>query len=446
MPQEWEQGNAAREWDDAPNPYQPVDYERRLRGASNPSAPYYGGVQTPPVQPSGWEPGAPYGAFPYEDQPMQPEPMPQPSWGNVPFFDEPQEAEWRDPFAPAQPGPREAEPARPSEAPKRDKRPAPRPGRLLALGAALSMLVFCLVTGGRIVLDLAANEKEISRVRDEYRQRTGVELRNAGVAVNLLPEGQTYAPTFTPQPTYSAPTAAPTPIIPINDAAAVSLNRRETAAGQPEETPTASPRTRLTDYPKNPLLNVEESLRELVAANGDVVGRLVIDGLVDEIVMQRNNTYYLTHTSTGRSSASGAVFADESCTLRVPPENLLLRGQSSEPGKVFTPLWQFVSGGAEFAASHTTARLTTLYEDERYTLIAVLVAGSATNSASYFNYASQPTFTTDEVMLSYVRDLRERSLYAFSADVQASDRLLTLATVGGDNTLVLVYRMLREGE
>lgn len=205
-------------------------------------------------------------------------------------------------------------------------------------------------------------------------------------------------------------------------------------------------RVRLSSYPKNPLHNVQPGLTELLAQNGDVVGRLVIPDVLDEVVLQRNNTYYLNHTLLGTSSEAGSVFADESCSLRMPPENLLLRGQSSVPGKVFNPLWQFISGGSSFAAAHSTAQLTTLYEDERYFLIAVLVAGSDPRADNYFNYASQPTFTTDEAMLSYVESLRRHSLYAFGVDVQATDRLLTLATLGDDNSLVLVYRMAREGE
>ena len=119
-----------------------------------------------------------------------------------------------------------------------------------------------------------------------------------------------------------------------------------------EEAEIARPlRTKLTAYPKNPLCNIQESLKELIAENPDVMGRLVIPGLVDEIVVQRNNTYYLTHHYTGAGSDAGAVFIDESCSIRMPPENLLLRGQSDVGGKVFSKLWQYVGGGTSFAAS-----------------------------------------------------------------------------------------------
>ena len=74
-------------------------------------------------------------------------------------------------------------------------------------------------------------------------------------------------------------------------------------------------------------------------------------------------------------------------------------------------------------------------------LFAVLVADGSPSSARYFNYASHPTFLTDEEMLRYVESAKQSSLYQFNVDVVPSDRLLTLATLGsGENSLVLMYR------
>jgi len=457
-------------------------------GAYTPGTPY--GAPACPPQPA-------YGPESYPENPYlfaptcgmeqgQPSAYPEeapwsggePQWGDVPFFDDapayppetpyPNEAypsepacqqpepEWKDPFTPvrahSEETPQTAQPARRPAAPRPEApvrtRGKVRPARVAALCAAALMLLFCLLVGGRTLWDIAANEREMTQLREDYRERTGQELHLGAARVDLLPAGQTYVPASTPTPTMYAATPVPSPIIPINEAAIASLNGRETSdpAVQPQPSAAAGARVRLSTYPKNPLRNMQESLAALVAQNSDVVGRLVIPDVLDEVVFQRNNTYYLTHTLLGSTSEAGSVFADESCSLRVPPENLLLRGQSSVPGKVFSPLWQFISGGASFAAGHTTAQLTTLYEDERYFLIAVLVAGSDPRAENYFNYASQPTFTTDEAMLAYVDSLRQHSLYDFAVDVQASDRLLTLATLGNDNSLVLVYRMAREGE
>ena len=98
-------------------------------------------------------------------------------------------------------------------------------------------------------------------------------------------------------------------------------------------------------------------------------------------------------------------------------------------------------------AGNLTAKLSTLYEEEYYVLFAVIVSDSDPSSGKYFNYASNPTFTTDEAMMRYVETARQHSLYPIGVEVQPGDRLLTLATLGnGQNTLVLMYRMVRDTE
>jgi len=509
MPQEWEVGNAARQpaYDES-NPFAPIDYNTRLQhsgrrrgssagasyqpgqmyGAPVPSAPptaapeYEAPSYLQPQQPYApqAQAGAPYSAelfnhqptaimpsgcedMPYDAPSIQPvdmwapAPVEMPAWEEEETPEEPQQVYYsmldiplRDPFTPAQP--REDKPEKPAppkkaEPPKK-QRPPVRLDRLLALIAAGIMLLICAIVGGGLVLDLVRNEREVEAFRSEYLEQNGVEVFHGAAKVDLLPEGQTYVPTATPSPTVFRPTPSPTPIIPINEAAVMSMGAYAAQSVQEaENTPAPVLRTRLSGYPKNPMCNITESIRGLVDENSDVIGRLVIPGVLDEMVMQRNNTYYLTHNAIGSTSEAGAVFADESCTLRLPPENLLLRGQSGVPGKTFAPLWQYVSGGSQFVSANLMARLTTLYEEENYVLFAVIVADSNPSSAQYFNYASNPTFTTDEAMLQYVENARRRSLYQFNVDVSASDRLLTLATLGdGQNSLVLIYRMVRDTE
>ena len=558
MPQEWEQGNAARElsYDESSNPYKPLDYAARLKNAGKRpvsgssslnyapgqlyggyasaqpeppaqevyTSPAYGAPYAPPVysappaaapqaelpsylqtpgEPSRRtqreetapapasslpvreaQPGALYSADIFSHQPtaVMPSGFDDTPFASrtaddfVPFFEEPPlpppepvQAEpseftfedvleprpWRDPFTPAAPKEDEAPAPKKSRANKsapkakrKPQRPPVRMGRVAALILAAGMLLFCCIAGGRIVLELVRNENDVEAALNEYRERTGTELKHSAARVDLLPEGQTFIPTATPSPTRVVNTPTPTPIIPINEAAILSMNKRKEE--QPQEIiaseSTPNPRTRQTTYVKNPLRNVHTSLTELIKQNSDVVGRLVIDGVLDEVVMQRNNTYYLTHNSLNLSNEAGAVFLDEGCDLRNPPENILLRGQCIVPGKTFHPLLQYAAAGGNFVSTAATARLTTLYEEERYVLFAVIVAGSNPASSHYFNYASHPSFATDAAMMSYVESAKQHSLYSFNVDVQPADRLMTLATMGGTDTLVLLYRMVREGE
>lgn len=495
MPQEWENGNAARQpaFEES-NPFAPIDVAARLHNTgrkrrSGTAGSYQPGQlyaapkpSAPPVaapeyempsylQPQQGEAGAPYSAALFEHQPtaMMPNTWDVQSFAEKPVQDVWQQVEmpvWpeeeekqeerpvyyaradipmRDPFTPAKPREEQQPKKQPPQTETVQKqRPPVRMDRLLALIAAGIMLAICAVVGGGMVLDLVRNEKEVDAFLSDYKKENGVDVYHGAAKVDLLPEGQTYVPTATPSPTVFAPSPSPTPIIPVYGA--LGLTEPE-ATPEPEKTAAPVLRTRLTAYPKNPMCNITESLREVVTENSDVIGRLVIPGVLDEMVMQRNNTYYLTHNPIGAACEYGAVFADQSCTLRMPPENLLLRGQGGVPGKTFAPLWQFVSGGSAFVAANQVAQLSTLYEEESYLLFAVIVADGNASSAQYFNYASNPTFTTDEAMLRYVESARQHSLYRFDVDIVPSDRLLTLATLGnGQNTLVLMYRMVRDTE
>lgn len=366
---------------------------------------------------------------------------------------------FRDAFAPAAPAPAPPPPEEPvlkdAYAPAREEgkakkpvRPPVRIWRVAALCSAAAMLLFCGVVGLRTLTELSRNERDIQSLKQEYRQQTGQELQSAASRVELLPPGQTYAPTATPTPTVALHTPTPAPIIPINEAAIAYLNPHSDDQTDPAEQTVSTPlRTRQTAYPDNPLQNIMESLVELRRENADVTGHLVIEGLLDEVVVQRDQMYYLTHDWQGSYSAAGAVFMDENCSLKIPPENLLLRGQCGDSSKSFGPLLGFATGGPSFAGQYGFATLTTLYEECRYRLFAVIVTPSDPAQADYFSYSSYPTFGSDAEMLTYVEKAKARSLYDFGVDVSADDRLLTLATVGsGNDCLVLVYRMARTGE
>ena len=377
-----------------------------------------------------FRPGQPYQAPPTEtsgfsNQARAPEQSP-------PVSEQPKPIR---PFAPKPAPPAEE---KKQDKPKKEKLKKEKPpilwGRVAALLAVAAMLLFCLIAGGKILLSLSANEREMAQVRQAYQEQQGQALEQAGVRVDLLPAGETFTPTSTPQ-VFAAPKTE------------LSQNGTEAAdAALPEEENT---RTRLRRYPDNPLCNVLDSMKEIHTEYPEVLARLSIPGVLDEYVVQRNNTYYLTHNYRGSLSDGGAVFLDKECAINTPPENLLLRGEGNVDGVSFAPLWQYQSGGIGFAAGACFAQLTTLYEDARYVLFSVIVADSDPAKPGYFDYAAHSTFDTDAQMMEYVQSAVDHSLYRFSVSVEPSDRLLTLATVssrGNGKCLVLLFRMVREGE
>ena len=348
-------------------------------------------------------------------------------------------------------------PTRPPRPVREAPEPAPREGRLraslgrmtparLALYVAVSLaLLFCLIEGFKIVRSLWEDERTPSGFADEYGRLPGGGGRPAN-GVELLPAGVTYAPTATP---VAVATPTPTPRISQYDPL---IGVMDSGGAQPSAnlpTPTPAVRTKLTKYPGNALLSESAAFTAQRQENKDVVARLTIDGLLDETVVQRNNTFYLNHNARGLQGKTGAVFVDEGCQLKKPPENLLLRAQANTEGKLFSPLLKYEQGGGAFVAQHGIVRCDTIYEEAQYVIFAILRADSVINSPAYFNFAAYPTFASDTQMMNYVNAARERSVIKIDVDVKPGDRLLTLATVaeGSDTTsLVILCRMLRSGE
>ena len=236
----------------------------------------------------------------------------------------------------------------------------------------------------------------------------------------------------------------------MKDPLAVVMNKGGLDPSQtvaPSE-PTPVIRSRLERYPGNPLLETSNAVSVLKEENTDSVGRLIISGILNEIVVQRNNTYYLNHNAMGMHSDYSAVFADENLSFRYPPENILLYGRTSYEGKAFAPLKNYIAQGFDFARRYAFLSFNHLYEDARYVIVAIVLADSNPTSPDYFDYR-KPTFETDAQMLAFVEGAKNRSVYNFNVPVAGSDRLLTLVTLSdGTDTenMIILCRMLRDGE
>jgi SrtB family sortase len=299
----------------------------------------------------------------------------------------------------------------------------------------------------RIAQSVAQSEAAIQAYRTVYLKENNVDFMRGAVAVALRPPGETYPPTASPVPVQ---TPSPTPRIAQNDPLIAAMSEGGLSLDQsvaPGEL-TPAPRSALVRYPLNPLLVVRDDIAALQTENPDIVGRLTIEGVLNELVVQRNNTYYLNHNAMGAYSGYGAVFADENVNFRVPPENIVLYARTATEGKTFAALIQYESQGIEFAGRYAFLSLDTLYEQARYVIIAVVKTDADPASDDALPYR-QFTFATDGDMLTFARDAMEQSLYGFSVGVLPTDRLLTLITLsdGSDSSgLVILCRMLRDGE
>ena len=191
-------------------------------------------------------------------------------------------------------------------------------------------------------------------------------------------------------------------------------------------------------------LDILPEMRELTRKNPDTVGWISISGTVHLPVVYRDNTFYLDHDFTGAKNASGTLFLDENSPVNADTQNLLIHGHSMNDGSMFGILTHYRKLG--FLQEHPLIAFSTLWEKESYAVFAVLLVSSRTEDANYFNYFSNPVFSSDADFNAYVSEVAARSKFTIPVNVRPDDALLTLSTCLDDDRLVLVARRLRPGE
>lgn len=244
-----------------------------------------------------------------------------------------------------------------------------------------------------------------------------------------------------------APTALPTP----EPTPAPTAPPQETA-GNASETPTPQPTaTELWPrvYASNPKLKVSSVFDDLQSRNRDIIAWLKIDSELDEAVVQRDNTYYLTHNALGQESVTGALFLDETCDLIHVPTQMVIYGHNMKTGAMFGVLKKYETKGASYYKEHAYIDFNTLYENGRYVIFAVCEVDVRQGQPYYLPFWFYQRFSDEKQFMDYVASARAYSQYFCAVDVAPGDRLLTLSTCTGtdDNKRLLVMaRKVRDGE
>lgn len=232
-------------------------------------------------------------------------------------------------------------------------------------------------------------------------------------------------------------TATPAPSAPPTEAPTALL----TAA------PTATPPTQLEPvrYPGNYYANVRSHFQKIRRQNGDIIGWLTIDDLIDEAVVQRDNEYYLNRDYRGYHNVNGAIFLDETCDLDTRPYTLLLYGHNMKTGAMFGSLRNYED--LTFYRNNPFITFNTAYEDGRYVIFAVATVSTTPDSWRYVDFTrlSSPVIAD---RTNAINALLSHSIYRTQVDVATNDQLLLLVTCvdGDDERRIVAARRIREDE
>ena len=190
---------------------------------------------------------------------------------------------------------------------------------------------------------------------------------------------------------------------------------------------------------------VSPRFRTLREKNGDIVGWLTIDGLFDTAVVQRDNSYYLTHDALGKRNINGAVFLEETVDLKTVPRTLILYGHNMKSGEMFACLRKYEDPA--FYRANPFIRMDTLYEDGLYVVAAAAVISAKEGTGAWVDLSRLCSSTT-AWRREEIGKLMALSFYTRTVDAEPGDRLLILVTCfgDGDERRIVLARRLRDGE
>ena len=237
---------------------------------------------------------------------------------------------------------------------------------------------------------------------------------------------ETVAPVITEIPA----TAPPATAMPI---AAVTL------------APTANPVLSTVKYPANPDAQISQRFKALRKENKDIVGWLMVNTLLDEPVVQRDEVVYMDHDALGKKNVNGAIFLDSSMSLKTRPYALVLYGHNMKTGAMFGSLRNFEN--ISFYHNNPFIRLDTMYEDGAYVIFAVGSISMEPRTRHYVDFFDLSSNRVRERQTA-IDALIAASVYTCPLDVQTDDQLLILITCtekDSDRRMVAARRI-RDGE
>lgn len=162
-------------------------------------------------------------------------------------------------------------------------------------------------------------------------------------------------------------------------------------------------------------------LTPLIMENPDTVGWIKIpDTVIDYVVVQaEDNDKYLHQSFYGEYNSAGTIFMDAGNQMGQPLQNLILYGHRMRDDSMFGELGKFLDG--EFFAKHPTFTFITkdgVYDCEIFSVY------QCTTEVEYCRVA----FANDQQQADYVRECKERSIYATNVEVTGQDTIITLST------------------
>lgn len=167
--------------------------------------------------------------------------------------------------------------------------------------------------------------------------------------------------------------------------------------------------------------------RELYEQNTDMVGWIRIDGTkINYPVMYRADDFYLTHSFDKKDSKSGVPFVDKRCAVDPFGTNTIIYGHNMKNGTMFADLLKYVN--EEYFKEHPLVQFDTLYEQQKFEIIAVVKSQTYRKSDRVFKHYEFLSADNTAVFDEYIANIKAIALYDTGVTASYGDELLTLVT------------------
>ncbi len=211
------------------------------------------------------------------------------------------------------------------------------------------------------------------------------------------------------------------------------------------ENATAAAPPKISGWPGNPSMTVSARLQKLQRQNKDIIGWLSIPDMLEQAVVQRNNTYYLNRDSLGYHNANGALFLEEGISLTSRPDTYIIFGHNMKTGEMFGSLRLYTDVG--YYRRHPVIDFSVLYEEGRYVVFSIADVDIVQGMRRYTPFMQLPGMEAEQ-RAACIQQLQAFSHFYSPIQVNAEDQLLLLVTCEGaeESRRVLAARRMRDGE
>ncbi|WP_368986655.1 class B sortase [Caldifermentibacillus hisashii] len=180
---------------------------------------------------------------------------------------------------------------------------------------------------------------------------------------------------------------------------------------------------------------------ELLQINKDIVGWIEVpDTLISYPILQSdNNEFYLSKNYRKENSRAGSIFMDYRNDVKNMGKNTILYGHRMKDQSMFAQLNKYLDSA--FFERHRMIYFDTLYE--RYDAEIFSVYTTTTDF-----YYIETDFSSDQDFLTFIQQVKDRSLYQTAVEIGPTDKIITLSTCdysypGNEGRLVVHAKLIK---